>query len=64
MLLILILLIGHDALIGACVVWADIGQVMILICLAFSTAVVKAMMCVVRVVMSSSSFWKQCSLIL
>ena len=64
MLLILILLIGHNTLISARVVWADIGQVMILVSLALSTAIVKAMVSVVRVTLGSSSLWKQCGLIL
>ena len=58
MLLILILLIGHNALINARIIWTDIGQVMILVSLALSTAIVKAMMSVELVTLGSSSLRK------
>ena len=58
MLLILILLIGHNALINARIIWTDIGQVVILVCLTLSTAIVKAMMSVELVTLGSSSLRK------
>ena len=58
MLLILILLIGHNALINARIIWTDIGQVVILVSLTLSTAIVKAMMSVELVTLGSSSLRK------
>ena len=58
MLLILILLIGHNALINARIIWTDIGQVVIFVSLTLSTAIVKAMMSVELVTLGSSSLRK------